>query len=218
MELLKSIIRCDNGYFSHYYLCPYLPLTAGSDDNSSSLVKFKQRTQPDLDTWIGHSARLLPTLLLPPNTTILRALRHDETIVRSEFPTAIDLLGQTLAARLHCHYRPDLIYKARTTLPNKHLTRHQRRTQLLDVYQLSPAAIPAAAPFPPATHIPTAALPSNPTPITPSTPILIIDDILTTGSTIRAIIRTLRHHYPSIPIRAFTLTRADYRRTPGYPR
>jgi predicted amidophosphoribosyltransferase len=49
-----------------------------------------------------------------------------------------------------------------------------------------------------------------PTPLTPSTPLLLIDDILTTGTTMRALISTIRRDYPVCPIRAFTLTRADY--------
>jgi predicted amidophosphoribosyltransferase len=212
MELLKSSIKCDDRYFQHYYLCSYLPLAAGPDDLSISLIRFKQRTQPDLDTWIEDSARLLAALPFPPETIIIRALRHEETTVRPEFPAAIDLLGQTLASRLHCHYYPDLIYKTSSTLPNKHLTRHQRRTQLLDVYRLATAATPLPSdpnPLSPATS----SLPLTP-PLNPDTPFLIIDDMLTTGSTARAIIRTLRIHLPDCPIRIFTLTRAAYQSTP----
>ena len=89
MELLKSSIKCDSRYFQHYYLCSYLPLAAGPDDRSLSLIRFKQRTQPDLDVWIEHAARLLATLHFPPETIIIRALRHEETTVRPEFPAAV---------------------------------------------------------------------------------------------------------------------------------
>jgi predicted amidophosphoribosyltransferase len=114
---------------------------------------------------------------------------------RTDFPSALDLLGHSLAIHLNCRYLPGLLGKSRTTLPNKHLTRRQRRSQIQDVYHLttSPAETLAKA-----------------DPITPTTPFLLIDDILTTGTTMRALIRTLRQHYPASPIKTFTLTRADY--------
>jgi predicted amidophosphoribosyltransferase len=185
---MTSRIKCDNSSFIHYYLCPYLPLTAGTDPLSLSLLKFKQRIQPDLDAWIACSTQLLANLPFSPDTLILRALRHDETTPRMEFPSALDLLGHSLAGRLHCRYLPTLLTKTRMTLPGKHLTRTQRRSQLLDVYQLTTTL----------------------SDLSPSTPFLLIDDILTTGATMRALIRTLRDHYPDCPITTFTLTRADY--------
>ena len=154
---------------------------------SISFLRFKQRTQPDLDAWIERSARSLQPLGFTPGTIILRALRHDETRFRPEFITPLDLLCQTLADRLSCHYQPDHILKSRITLPGKHLTRTQRNNQLKDLFLI-------------------------PHPITslPPPPFLLIDDILTTGATMRALFRTLRCRYPASPICAFTLTRADY--------
>jgi predicted amidophosphoribosyltransferase len=186
MGLLTSKIKCGNAYFTHLYLRPYLPLSAGADALSLSLVKFKQRIQPDLNTWIEDAAQLLSRLSFSPDTIIIRALRHDETCARPEFPSALDLLGQSLATSFHCRYIPTLVSKSRVTLPNKHLTRRERRSQLRDVY-----------------HVATASL-------SPLTPFLLIDDILTTGATMRALISAIRCVYPDCPIHAFTLTRADY--------
>jgi predicted amidophosphoribosyltransferase len=186
MGLLTSKIKCGNAYFTHLYLRPYLPLSAGADALSLSLVKFKQRIQPDLNAWIEGAAQLLSLLSFSPDTIIIRPLRHDETCARPEFPSALDLLGQSLATRLRCSYIPTLVFKSRVTLPNKHLTRRERRSQLRDVY-----------------HIATASL-------SPFTPFLLIDDMLTTGTTMRALITAIRCVYPDCPIRAFTLTRADY--------
>ncbi len=189
MGLLTSKIKCGNTFFTHFYLCPYLPLTAGKDTLSHSLLKFKQRIQPDLDAWIDCSTQLLALQPFSADTIIIRALRHDETTARTELPSALDFLGHSLATRLDCRYLPNFLNKSRTTLPNKYLGRRQRRSQIQDVYQV-------------ATPIPG---------IAASTPFLLIDDILTTGATMRAIIRTLSHHYPNCPIKTFTLTRADYR-------
>ena len=186
MGLLTSKIKCGDTWFTHFYLCPYLPLTAGADALSLSLLKFKQRIQPDLSAWIDCSTRLVGQLHVPPDTIIIRPLRHDETFARPEFPSALDLLGQSLATHLRCRYNPALLTKSRITLPNKHLTRRERTSQLRDVYHFTP------------------------TPLSPSTPFLLIDDILTTGTTLRALIGTIRRVYPNCPVKAFTLTRADY--------
>jgi len=192
MELLTSKIKCGDTRFTHFYLYPYLPLTAGTDALSLSLLKFKQRIQPDLDAWIDCSARSLGQLDFSPDTIIIRPLRHDETTARPDFPSALDLLGRSLALHLHCRYLPTLLCKTRPTLPNKHLTRRERRSQLHDVYRLTTD-------------------PTHPTsPLSPLTPLLLIDDILTTGTTMRALISTIRRDYPACPIRAFTLTRAGY--------
>jgi predicted amidophosphoribosyltransferase len=196
MELLTSKIKCGDTWFAHLYLCPYLPLTAGTDALSLSLIKFKQRIQPDLDAWIDCSIRLLGQQHFSPDTIIIRPLRHDETSARPDFPSALDLLGQSLATHLRCRYIPTLLTKSRPTLPNKHLTRRERSSQLRDVYQLTPTPPSAGAPNSPG--------------LTPHTPFLLIDDILTTGTTMRALINTIRPDYPNCPIKAFTLTRADY--------
>ncbi|HEV3415004.1 MAG TPA: phosphoribosyltransferase family protein [Puia sp.] len=231
MGLLTSKIKCGDDSFTHHYLSPYLPLTAGKDAISLSLVKFKQRIQPDLDAWIACSADLLGNLSFSPDTIIIRALRHNEISARPEFPCALDLLGHTLAARLHCRYLPELLSKTRPTLPGKHLTRQQRRAQLENVYQVAAIPLigvatpePGTAPPPstspiqptPAPQSTTTTPDPTPTPLPPTTPVLLIDDILTTGATMRALILTLRNHYPGCPIMAFTLTRADYQ-SPSLP-
>jgi len=156
---------------------------------SHSLVRFKQRLQPDLGAWIACAGDLLAHLSFSPQTIILRALRHEETTIRPEFPSALDLLGQALALKFGCRYRPDLLSKTRATLPGKLLTRSQRVTQLRNVYRMGDAF---GADF------------------IPDTSILVIDDILTTGTTMRAIIRAVSERLPQCRIEAFTLTRADY--------
>ena len=200
MGLLSSKLKCGNAFITHLYLCPYLAVAAGTDAVSLSLIRFKQRLQPDLDAWIDGATQLLGALSFSADTIILRALRHDETTARTDFLSALDLLGQRLAIRLNCRYLPALLTKSRTTLSNKHLSRTDRRSQLQGVYHLTTDVPTTGAPNPSTTEPPHF--------ITPSTPFLLIDDILTTGATMKAIILTLRTAYPSCPITAFTLTRA----------
>ena len=229
--LQTTSINYFNFSFRHYYLCDYLPLSAGKDMISRSLLKFKHRTQPDFSTWIEYALEALHGVSLTPDTIILRALHHDEMAV-SVFPTALDFLGHALARRFGCRYLPSFLRKSRHARPCKELSRRQRKTELRGIYSLDPAALPHVAL--PATTTPailpaTTPLPAQtsdllpaPSPAKPfgdtAPPFLLIDDILTTGTTMRMIIRTLRQTFPLSPIRIFTLARAnDDPSTSAYP-
>src|ERR1700754_106808 len=83
MSLHETSITYNDSIYRHYYLCPYLPLSAGVDPLSRSLLKFKRGTQPDLDNWIHTTLREFHNIPLSPDTIIIRALRHDETQVHA---------------------------------------------------------------------------------------------------------------------------------------
>ncbi|HMI60987.1 MAG TPA: hypothetical protein VK518_08765 [Puia sp.] len=188
MSLQETSIAYNDSLYRYYYLCKYLPLSAGVDPLSRSLLKFKRGIQPDLDAWIESTLEVFHNIPLSPDTIIIRALRHDETQVHESPPASLDLLGQALAATFQCQFRPSLLCKSRTTLSNKGLTRNQRETELNDVYSLAQENLP---------------LPD------PPTPFLLIDDILTTGTTIRTIIHTLHQAFPLSPLQIFTLARVE---------
>jgi predicted amidophosphoribosyltransferase len=198
MGLQETFITYNNSLFRFFYLCHYLPLIVGPDTLSRSLLKFKRGIQPDLDAWIECSLEVFPDIPLSPGTTIVRALRHGETKVPESTPTSLDLLGQTLAANFHCRYLPSLLCKSRPTLSNKGLTREQRHAELKDVYSLSPEVLSS----------PLSTTSSSPVPSNPA--FLLIDDIFTTGTTVRMIIHTLRGFFPLCPLQIFTLAKADY--------
>jgi predicted amidophosphoribosyltransferase len=209
MVLQTTSITCRYSSFRHYHLCDYLPLSAGKDMISRSLLKFKHRTRPDFNTWIGYALEALHEISLTPDTIILRALHHDEMVAGTKFPTALDFLGHALAGHFGCRYLPSFLRKSRPARPCKELSRRQRKTELRGIYSLNPdilphVAPPAALPTPsPADPIPAPPLPS------PNPPFLLIDDILTTGTTMRMIIQPLRRTFPLSPIRIFTLARAN---------
>ena len=182
---LTSIPYKDHSY-PYYYLCNYLPLSAGKDTLSYSLLKFKRGLQPDLDGWISCSLEMLAPHI-PPGRTILRALHHDETTSREEAPTSLDKLGKALAHHLRGHYHPRMLRKSRTTPAIKQLSREQRTAELEGLYSIDPSRSPSSQPS-----------------------FLIIDDILTTGATMKMIIDALRHTYPHAGLEVFTLARADY--------
>jgi len=106
-------------------------------------------------------------------------------------PTPLDLLGQNLSNTFNCQYLPSLLRKSKPTLSNKGLTRENRETQLQNIYSI---------PHPPPDQH----------------PILLIDDIFTTGATARAIIQAIRHSSANTPIEVFTLAKATYPRNPSF--
>ena len=187
MGLQETSILVENIRYRHYYLCHYIPLTTGIDTVSRSLLKFKRGAQPDLGNWLDRSlcaiqAKPIP---LPSGAIIIRALHHRETRVTPDHPCSLDLLGQTLAGHFRVPYLPGLLHKTRPTVINQGLTRTQRQAELQDVYAINPAAF------------------IQPPPRLRS--ILLLDDILTSGTTVRAIIRTIRPAADSISI--FTLAK-----------
>ncbi|WP_431214625.1 hypothetical protein ACQ86N_07550 [Puia sp. P3] len=222
MGLQTTHIIYKDEQIRHSYLCSYLPLTATADPLSRSLLKFKRGRQPDLANWIRAALEGFSHNPLSPDTIILRALRHDETEIPQSpktqspetaqtqqpaepqtqqssqspttpslfpisitSPTPLDLLGQKLATSFNCQYLPSHLQKSKPTLSNKTLSREQRETQLQNIYSIS-RSLP--------THH----------------PILVIDDIFTTGATTRAIIHALRQSSPNTPIELFTLAKATY--------
>jgi predicted amidophosphoribosyltransferase len=221
MALQTTTLSCLYSSFRHYYLCHYLPLSAGKDMISRSLLKFKRRRQPDFNTWIEGALEALTGISPSPDTIILRALHHDETMAAPVFPTALDFLGHALADRFGCRYLPCFLCKSHPARPCKELSRRQRKTELRGLYSLHPAARQLITPAPQSADLSASAIinPQSADPTTPdqsvrpqpaSPPFLLIDDILTTGTTMRMIIRPLHRTFPLSPIRIFTLARANY--------
>jgi predicted amidophosphoribosyltransferase len=193
MGLQATSIVYKHSHYPHYFLCSYLPVSAGRDRLSRSLLDFKQGFQPDLAAWIDCTLDVGSFIPVTKDTIIIRALQHDETTAGDNPPTSLDLLGQALAARFYCHYQPLLLRKSRATPPCKQLSRGRRVAELRQVYSLLPLQEPA----------------------TPHPSFLLIDDILTTGTTARMILAAIREPYPESPFRVFTLAKAGYQTIPS---
>jgi hypothetical protein len=263
MALQQATIQYINSCYSHYYICKYLPVSAGRDTLSYSLLRFKRGLQPDLSGWIDCSLEILAAGLPPGNhlatgdpqspistilpagqcpislnSTIIRALHYNETSASPDGTTALDRLGRALAARFECRYSPGLLRKSRVTREIKGMTRQQREAELADLYYIDPSApgapcppaipsatdapdAPAVSPDPPqgqtapyyngvaSDHQPDTHPGSSAPALTPPS-FLIIDDVLTTATTIKMIIGAIGRHYPHSPLQLFTLARADY--------
>lgn len=185
MGLQQTSLPYKNLFFPHYYLCNYLPVSVGQDTLSQSLLRFKRAYQPDLDAWIDCALEILTEAPLLPDTIIIRALHHNETIVPQNKPTSLDHLGKALAAHFHFDYYPGLLCKTRPAREIKSLSREQREIELSGLYYIDDHYRNSLA----------------------GHPILILDDILTTGTTMKMIVSALGNH-PSL--RIFTLAKADY--------
>lgn len=198
-----SIVNNHKDEYPHFYLCNYLPGSVGRDSFSNSLLKFKRGEHPDLEAWTDCTLEQSARLPVGPHTIILRALHHHEFTTNPLRPASLDRLGNALSKRLNCRYHPDLLQKSRPVPEIKKLTRPQRETALFQAYRFS--------------------MPSE-----PCHQYLILDDIVTTGSTLNAIIAAIHQEYShpqhthpaslptgsepfSLPsILAFSLARAEY--------
>jgi hypothetical protein len=209
MALQQTYIPHNGAVYAHYYLCNYLPLSAGRDIFSHSLLKFKMGRQPDLSGWIDCALDMLASgipgagpapgsnpapgaSLIPEGSILVRALHHDEIVPSENPPTSLDLLGRALAGRFQSHYRPSLISKTRPARKINRLTLEQREAELNDLYIMND---------------------SCPSPDAPVPFIVIIDDILTTATTVRSILSALLNRLRDTSIVVFTLARADYDRS-----
>lgn len=207
MALQQTCLSYNKEVYPHYFLCHYLPRSAGRDTLSHSLLKFKRSRQPDLEGWIDCALEMLTDMSIPPGAALVRALHHNETTIPDAVtgsaapgpPLALDLLGQQLAARFNLCYHPRLLQKAHPTRPVKAFGKPRRVEELQGLYSIDSAYAAAALPEGPPKHW------------------LIIDDILTSGATIHAIIQAIQEYAPGASLTIFTLTKAEFTIPPYSP-
>jgi predicted amidophosphoribosyltransferase len=185
MSLAVQQLVCGNERFEHYYLCNYRPVTSGIDELSKSILNFKNGRALDVDAWIECSILELGKIKVERDCLIVRVLGSEETI-NPKANTPLDQLGKKLASKLQAEYHSGLLTKSRETQKVKQLSGQQREVELSGVYQF---VLPK--------------LRSN------MNEIFILDDVLTTGSTIRAVIRAIREVSTNCSIRIFTLAFTD---------
>jgi len=182
MALHHQIIPCNNEYFEHFYLCHYKPRHAGYDTVSQSLINYKRGHPLHVAAWNSCALQELRAMPLSGRCVILRALTSDELSVTVDTP--LDVLGRKLADEVQGHYATNLLSKARQTSAVKYLTRDKRAEELLGVYHFESSKEDIDD-------------------------ILILDDILTTATTVREIIKSIRVILPNCRIRVFTLASSD---------
>jgi hypothetical protein len=186
MALQENILDCGSEQVEHWFLCNYKPFVAGLDNLSRSLIRFKNCSTIDLRAWTECSVEALLPRLQNQHVTVIRALGSEERLgpaILDPDRNALDYLGMQLAIALNCPYNPSLLSKIKMPRPLKGLTLQERRQETSNAFLFSQSK-------------------------TPSTSLLIIDDILTTGSTMRAIINAIRQ-VNACPIYVYTLAMTD---------
>lgn len=178
----SDFIEVNGERIPHYYLCHYKPLSSGFDRLSKSLIGFKRGISVDLEAWTSCAVESFSHPLLSP-TLIVRALHSRETNVAAN-NSSLDQLGISFADSLNGSYVPETLQKAHVILPMKQLSRAMREETLTDIYSFQPPGSVYRS-------------------------ILLIDDIITTGCTIGAIVRAIRKANLSVPIVAFTLASTE---------
>ncbi len=159
-----------------YFLAYYHKAVDGQQDLVSQiLLCFKDDEEPETSEWIQ-----LATLTFPSNykpDIILRSLRSSETTASSS--SSLDKLGRAIAKKIGSSYEPSCLSKIRPTRPF-HLmkTKQERFDEIHGVYRYNGHRV------------------KN---------ILLLDDIVTTSSTITEIKRAITASIGEINLRVFVL-------------
>lgn len=184
MPVLKHLGRRYNYLTQGYFLAYYFKSHHPNVDNVSHyLLNFKDGREPITSRWIEIASNEIYGELNPD--LILRVLESEETEVSNHSP--LDRLGDSLSDTLEAPYIGRCLYKTRTTRPLKFLNKQERFDEINGVYRYR-----------------------DETEDTQS--ILLIDDIITSGTTIKEIKRAISTEIGDFNLYLFVLgkTYDDY--------
>lgn len=184
MALQTKYLEFGSETIPHYFLCNYRPVSVGLDALSKSLLNFKCGYRPDTTAWIECSLVELKKVQIENQSLVLRALASRELNATSNM--TLDRLGNELAENKLLLYQPNMLTKTRITQQVKLLSNFEREKELANAYLFEP---------------PRSYQPNQ---------ILILDDILTTGATMRSIITSIRAVLSSVTVKIFTLASTDH--------
>jgi predicted amidophosphoribosyltransferase len=165
-----------------YHIAHYHPKSQSHHDiTSSHLLDFKDNIAPWVSRWSNMSARFMAKEINAD--IIIRVLSSGETEASSS--SSLDFLGKKMEEAIaQAQYLPMSLKKSRSTKPLKTLrTRKERENELAGVYSFIP-------PNNVGSNIKT---------------ILILDDIVTSGTTLREISRAIKSASPSSKLVFFAL-------------
>ena len=175
---------------SAQHLAYYFPSSHGraSDTISDHILEFKDNQEPFVSKWIDLVINEIDSL--PLVDFIVRVLGSNETTASGN--TSLDKLGRAIAESTDAKYCPTWLEKSRQSQPLKFMDKAARQNELDGLFFFSIKGEKRGNPrlnrdgrrF---------------------VKILIIDDVTTTGSTIKEIYRTIHKKYPRLSIHAFAL-------------
>jgi hypothetical protein len=166
---------------SSFHLSYYFTRKSGINDVvSESLLKFKDNEYPDTERWIKKASKELPKFISGIDV-ILRVLGSDELDANDGY-TSLDELCESLELALEgSEYMPNVLKKTDYTNELKYMSKADRLSELEDVYYID-----------------------NSDELEGKT-ILLVDDILTTGSTLKSIMKSLEEEVCDFSLHFFTL-------------
>lgn len=194
---IKIIFKASISYHSgqqhstHYYLVQYTPSGPAQDGLSKSLLRYKHNDFQDRGGWLDYAHHEIQSVAWPENGLVVRALHsyeHDRIFRRKP----LDYLGNRLALALGWKYTPALIRKLWPTQKAHQLfSKEQRSDEFLNNYILNENFG-----------------------YMKDTPVLIVDDIVTTGITMTAILNAFNDRCIPENLTTFSFAKTGYE--PGF--
>lgn len=162
-------------------------METGLDGLSRSIRAFKDGHVLHTEAWTDCAIAALEEAGLQTGHILLRPLSHQEYKADEEdLFIPIDVLCAQVSAHFNAVYLPRMMVKKWHIEPLRGKSAREREQMLKRVYKLNAEYKGMDV-----------------------SRFWLIDDVLTTGTTIKAIISVLRQHYPTTPISIFTLARTD---------
>jgi len=164
-----------------YHLAYYFPRIHGNPDTVSDyILNFKDNEEPNTSKWIALATREIKDNITNIDL-IVRVLSSAELTATGG--TSLDKLGDTIAKYSNSNYDNSALKKTRHTQSLKFLSKTERQREINGAYIFNkPSSISSNSPR-----------------------ILLIDDIVTSGTTIREVNRAIKAVLPNCSLYFFTI-------------
>jgi hypothetical protein len=183
MELMQRTLRYSQSrFFRLYHLGYYFSAVDVTNNDRKLIIDFKKCKEAAVRTCVFRALENLRYHQMAKDMIVIRALKSAELFTDTKSPSGLDRVGNSIAYVFGCHYQPQMIVKNKITRPVKNLGIQQRRKELSGVYEIKDGFIDL-------NH----------------RKVLIIDDVVTTGSTACAIINAILDRYPLAKIDVLAL-------------
>lgn len=184
MALQRRTFTTGNYSVDHFYLCHYRPKSSsGHDRLSHSLLNFKNGIQPDVRAWIECSVAELVRIFSNSRAVIVRALDHSETNATESSP--MQKLCDHIEKQIGLKNASAALSKRQPTQKLSLLSRKRRFEETAGAYVVNAESLS-------------------------SNRILVVDDILTSGATMTAIINAIKNVRPTASIKLFTFAFCEH--------